>query len=417
MQIHTVAIFAIAALAIAGVVARPWRLPEALWAALGAIVLVASGLLPWSDALAGVLKGREVYLFLAGMMLLAELARREGLFNWLATLAVNHAAGSPQRLFALIYVVGIAVTVLLSNDATAVVLTPAVYAAARAAGATPLPYLLICAFVANAASFVLPISNPANLVVFGDRMPPLAAWLGQFLLPSIVAIAVTLGALWLTQRRVLCEESIAATAVRPRLGTPGRLTAIGIVSTGIVLITCSALDVPLGLPTFATGALTAAIVVALARQNPLPMLADISWSVLPLVAGLFVMVEAIDRAGAIAALAAALRAVSANPVVAAWTAGGFLALVCNAMNNLPAGLIAGAVLVADHLPRVVSGAMLVGVNLGPNLSITGSLATVLWLIALRREGEGISGWQFLKLGAVVMLPALVLTLATLIAAG
>src|SRR5882724_11260402 len=170
----------VAALATSGVIIRPWRLPEGVWAVLGAVTLVALGLLPWSDALKGVLKGLDVYLFLIGMMLLAELARREGLFNWLATVAVNHARGSPQRLFTLIYIVGVLVTVFLSNDATAVVLTPAVYAAARAAGAEPLPYLFICAFVANAASFVLPISNPANLVVFGSQMPPLGSWLAQF---------------------------------------------------------------------------------------------------------------------------------------------------------------------------------------------------------------------------------------------
>ena len=94
--------------------------------------------------------------------------------------AVAHSRGSPRRLFTLVYVVGILVTVLLSNDATAVVLTPAVYAATRHAGTRPLPYLLICAFIANAASFVLPISNPANLVVFGAHLPPLATWLEEF---------------------------------------------------------------------------------------------------------------------------------------------------------------------------------------------------------------------------------------------
>ena len=71
-------------------------------------------------------------------------------------------------------------TIFLSNDATAVVLTPAVYAATRARGVEPLPYLFVCAFIANAASFVLPISNPANLVVFGDHMPPLVEWLAPF---------------------------------------------------------------------------------------------------------------------------------------------------------------------------------------------------------------------------------------------
>ena len=85
----------------------------------------------------------------------------------------------------MIYPVGTAVTVLLSNDATAIVLTPAVYAATRAAGATPLPYLLACAFIANAASFVLPISNPANIVVFGRHMPQLTEWLRLFAAPSL----------------------------------------------------------------------------------------------------------------------------------------------------------------------------------------------------------------------------------------
>jgi arsenical pump membrane protein len=182
-----VAAWSIAGLATAGVIARPFRIPEGIWAVAGAVALVVFGLLPWTDALAGVRKGLDVYLFLTGMMLLAELARQEGLFDWLAALAVEHARGSPQRLFTLIYAVGTLVTVLLSNDATAVVLTPAVYAVTHAAGATPLPYLFVCAFIANAASFVLPISNPANLVIFGERMPPLTAWVAQFALPSLAS--------------------------------------------------------------------------------------------------------------------------------------------------------------------------------------------------------------------------------------
>src|SRR6201986_3386304 len=163
----------IVALATAGVIFRPFRLSEALWALAGAGALVVFGLLSWRDALVGAEKGIDVYLFLIGMMLLAELARLGGLFAYLAAIPIEYARGSPQRLFLLIYLVGTLVTVLLSNDATAIVLTPAVYAATRAAGATPLPYLLVCAFIANAASFVLPISNPANLVVFGARMPHL----------------------------------------------------------------------------------------------------------------------------------------------------------------------------------------------------------------------------------------------------
>lgn len=174
------ATWSIAALAIVGVIVRPWRVAEAVWVCLAAGALVASSLLPAADAWSAILKGTDVYLFLTGMMLLAELARHEGLFDWLAAFAVRRANGSAPRLFLLIYAVGTLVTVFLSNDATAVVLTPAVYAATRRANARPLPYLFICAFIANAASFVLPISNPANLVVYGVHIPSLGAWLREF---------------------------------------------------------------------------------------------------------------------------------------------------------------------------------------------------------------------------------------------
>jgi arsenical pump membrane protein len=406
------ATWSIAALATAGVIIRPWRVPEAVWAMLGAAALVGLGLLPWADALLGIRKGLDVYLFLAGMMLLAELARHEGLFDWLAALAVEHARGSPQRLFTLVYVVGTLVTVLLSNDATAVVLTPAVYAAARAARATPLPYLFVCAFIANAASFVLPISNPANLVIFDGRMPPLPSWLAQFALPSVVSIGVTYLVLRLTQRGPLQREKIARDIARPELSATGRMTACGIGATAVALLLCSASDLQLGLPTFICGVVTAAIVLAFNRQSPWPVLRDISWGVLPLVAGLFVLVEGLNRTGVVAALADVLsRAVDTSASGAAFGAGIVIAIACNLMNNLPIGLIAGSVIATGQFPAQVTAAMAIGVNLGPNLSITGSLATILWLVALRREGEHVSAWSFLRLGLVVAPPALILAIA------
>ena len=412
------ATWGIAALATAGVIVRPWRLPEAIWAMLGAAALVGFGLLSWSDALAGVAKGLDVYLFLAGMMLLAELARREGLFDWLAAFAVEHARGSPQRLFGLVYAVGTVVTVLLSNDATAVVLTPAVYAATRAAGAAPLPYLYACVFIANAASFALPISNPANLVIFGGRMPHLAAWLAQFGLPTVAAVVATYLMLRLTQRTALRRERIARAVARPELTRGGRHTAYGIAAAAVALLVCSALDLRLGLPTFICGAATAAIILAANREGPWPLLRHISWGVLPLVAGLFVLVEALARTGVIAALARLLdAAVAASAAGAAWTAGIAVAVACNLMNNLPVGLIAGSVVSVGQVPAHVTGAALIGVDLGPNLSVTGSLATILWLVALRREGQEVGPWQFLAVGVAVTPPALLLAIGALLAVG
>ncbi|CAO4151395.1 Arsenite/antimonite transporter [Methylorubrum thiocyanatum] len=410
------ATWGIAALATLGVILRPFAWPEAVWAVLGAALLVLLGLIPWQAALEGVAKGTDVYLFLVGMMLLSEIARKEGLFDWLAAHAVRAAKGSATRLFALVYVVGTVVTIFLSNDACAVVLTPAVFAATRAAGVKqPLPYLFVCAFIANAASFVLPISNPANLVVFAEHMPPLSQWLATFTLPSVLAIGATYAVLRLTQNARLKAETVAADIAIPALGRGGTIAGIGIVATGAALIGASAAGIELGLPTFLAGLATALVVLAINRGGLVEVARDVSWGVLPLVAGLFVLVEALEKTGLLTRLADWLgQAAQGDPTATAWAGGALVAFGSNLVNNLPAGLLAGAAVQAAHVPDTVAGAILIGVDLGPNLSVTGSLATILWLTAIRREGEDVSAWAFLKLGALVMPPALVLALAALL---
>jgi arsenical pump membrane protein len=401
----------VAALATAGVIIRPFKWPEFVWACSGAAILVVTGLLPLGQALEAIGKGGDVYLFLIGMMLLSEIARQEGLFDWVAAAAVSRAGGSPKRLFALIYGVGAVVTTFLSNDAAAVVLTPAVYAATKAAKVKPLPYLFICALIANAASFVLPISNPANIVLYGDHTPALTRWLASFALPSIVSIVATFVGLRLIEGRGLearCECDVDAEPL-----TAGAWTAlIGIGATAVVLLVVSALDVQLGAPTCVMGVLTAAVVWVRKREAPWPTLKGVSWAVLPLVAGLFILVQALEASGVIAALAAGLKsAVAAAPRLTPWGAGALIAGISNLMNNLPAGLIASSTIHAAHPPRSIVDALLIGVDLGPNISVTGSLATILWLTAIRREGEDVGFWRFLKVGARVTPPALLLALA------
>lgn len=407
-------IWLVVVIATAGVIIRPWRLPEAIWAVLGALILTLAGLIPWGDAASAVGRGTDVYLFLIGMMLLSEVARREGLFDWLAVFAVRHARGSSRRLFLLIYAVGTVVTAFLSNDATAVVMTPAVFAAAKHAKAEPLPYLFVCAFIANAASFLLPISNPANLVLYGNHVPPLLPWLERFLLPSLLAIIATYVMLRFTERRHLAG-TVDSGIAQPALPPGGVVAALGIAGTAVLLLGVSAADMPLGAPTAAAGCLTACIVLWRKREAPWQTLRGVSWSVLPLVAGLFVLVEGLRHTGALGQLAALLHVWAEHSVTAtAWGAGAALAFACNLMNNLPAGLVASSTIAAGHLPQKVTDALLVGVDLGPNLSITGSLATILWLTAIRREGEDVTFRTFLARGAIVMPPALLLALTGLL---
>ncbi len=408
----------IAGLATAGVITRPFSWPEFIWAVAGACLLLLLGLLSPAEAWSGVARGTDVYLFLTGMMLLSELARQEGLFDWLAARAAALAKGSATRLFTLVFGVGTVVTVFLSNDATAVVLTPAVAAVVKAAEAEEaLPYLFICAFIANAASFVLPISNPANLVIYGSHMPPLLQWLPTYALPSLLSIIATYFVLRWTQRARL-RHTVSTDIDIPSLSVAGKLAAFGIVATGIVLLVSSGFDIQLGLPTFLAGAATALLVLTCSKCGPIDVLKHISWGVLPLVAGLFVLVAALEKTGVTQALADLLQSlVQQSATLAAWTAGVALAVGCNLVNNLPAGLVAGRVVELAHVPDHVRSAVLIGVDLGPNLSVTGSLATILWLTALRREGHHVTAWSFLKLGALVMPPALLLAVAGAFAFG
>ncbi|HEX4039928.1 MAG TPA: arsenic transporter [Acidobacteriaceae bacterium] len=409
----TILIWFLSLASIALMLVRPRGIGEWVWIGSGATLLVLMRLMPARAALQAVNEGVDVYLFLTGMMLLAELAREEGVFDWVADLAVQHAHGSARRLFLGVYVVGIAVTALLSNDATAVVLTPAVLAAVRRARVEARPHLLACAMIANAASFVLPISNPANLVVFHSNLPALGTWLRLFLLPSAAAIVATFVCLRVMLRGMLAGEA-AEEEKSVGLNPAGKMALAGIGLAVVVLLTASGLGIRLGAPTCAAGVVTMGLVAMKDRGAPKAAVRQVSWSVLPLVAGLFVIVEALNRAGLLRMTRAALLWLAAAHDGIGKFAGGFgIGLLSNAMNNLPAGLAAGTTLGEIGQHGLLAHAVLLGVDLGPNLSVTGSLATILWLIALRRENAEITGWEFLKIGAVAMPVALALALAAL----
>ena len=401
----------IVAISILLMLVRPRNIPEVYWVGGGAVLLVILGLIPARAALRAVGKGSDVYFFLTGMMLLSELAREFGVFDWLASVAVRSAQGSRARLFFLVYAVGTAVTIFMSNDATAVVLTPAILVAVRKIRVSPLPYLFACAFIANAASFVLPISNPANLVVFDSHLPSLGQWLLRFLLPSVLSITATLFTLQLIFSSELQGKIEDSPEVSP-LTRHGRMVVVGLALTVAGLLVASAFGRDLGLPTCVIAVIVAAIVCGLARKNPLPLLREISWSTLALVAGLFVLVEAVVGIGGLQYTQAWLERVQGMAVATGTLVTGLVVGVANNLvNNLPLGLIAGSTLRGTQATRLISSAVLIGVDVGPNLAITGSLATILWLIALRKERLDVSFWRFFKVGVIAMPVALFSSLA------
>ena len=407
----SVLILLIAALSILLMLLRPRGIPEVVWVGSGALLLVLLRLIPLRLAGKAIAQGSDVYLFLIGMMLLSALARNNGVFDWVASESVEIARGSCGRLFALIYLFGTVVTICMSNDATAVVLTPAVLAAVRRSRVEPLPFLYACAMIANAASFVLPISNPANLVVFHTGMPSLGRWLAAFLTPSVLSIAVTFLVLRWYFRKEL-RGSFEVPQEKAALRADGKIVLGGLVLVVLVLLVISALHLDLGLPTCIAALCVTATVSIKRHANPLPLAGEISWATLGLVAALFILVAAVEAVGALPLMEALLhRAEALGSIVGGFLTALVVAVANNLVNNLPLGLIAGATLDATKTHGIFASAVLIGVDLGPNLSVTGSLATILWLLALRKEKLHVSAWEFLKVGVIAMPAALVASMA------
>ncbi|MHB8177659.1 MAG: SLC13 family permease [Vulcanimicrobiaceae bacterium] len=397
---------------IAGMLARPWRLPEWVWALGGAAAMVLVGAVPLDGAWIAVGQGNEVYAFLAGIMVLSEIARQQGVFAWLVEGALRAANGSRSRLFSIVFGVGVGVTAVLSNDTTAVVLTPAVLTALARTDADPLPYLFACAFVAGAASFVLPISNPANLVVFDGRLPTLLSWVAFFAASAAVSIVLTYILLRVALRAGL-QGGYTLTGEPAKLNRTGRVALIAVSVAAALLVLANALGIPIGIVAAGAGALALAVVTAVDRHTPRYVAHHASWGMIPLVAGLFVVVAGLNAAGALLwaerffSFAASLTPSAGHVVVTV-----AVALACNLVNNLPIALFAGSAIRSVAVAPTLVHATLVAVDLGPNLSVMGSLATILWLTALRREGIRVTPWQFFRLGAVVTLPVLLLAVLT-----
>jgi arsenical pump membrane protein len=405
-----VLIVSIIAVSVILMLIRPRGVAEVYWISGGVILLLGLRLIDLQLAWHASGKALDVCFFLIGMMLLCEMAREHGVFDWVSAIAVRHADGSCLRLFTLVYAVGTIVTIFMSNDATAVVLTPAILVAVRKAKVQPLPYLFVCAFIANAASFLLPISNPANLVVFHNAMPPLARWLIAFGIPCLLSIVSTYFILrWIFRTEL--GESIDHEVEARDLNSNGKFVLASAAAMIAVLLIVSSFGKDLGLPTCISAVALLIVICVKERTNPLILARDISWSTLLLVVELFIMVDAAVSIGAMQytkewmVWAQHLDSVAGEVIV-----GFAVGIANNLVNNLPLGLIMGSTLQIAHSSPSTTDAVLIGVDLGPNLCITGSLATILWLIALRKENLDVSFWDFLKVGVIAMPVAMIASL-------
>src|SRR5919109_1001091 len=200
---RTVLISLITLLTLLGIMLRPYKVSEAIIALAGAGVLLLLGLLSPGVALATLLRDWNTFFFFLGIMSLAALAEAAGLFDWLAFQAARLSGSSSRRLFFNTFFLGSLISMLLSNDATALILTPIVYSLVTRLRLPVLPYLFACTFIADTASFLLPVSNPINILVTSQFPLGLLTFLHLLLLPSLLVIGINAGVFYVLYRRQL----------------------------------------------------------------------------------------------------------------------------------------------------------------------------------------------------------------------
>jgi arsenical pump membrane protein len=385
---------------LAAAIARPRWLPEAAVAVVAAAGLVAVGAVTVDRARQALGHLAPTIGFLAALLLLADGCRREGMFEALGDLMARGSRDSPRRLLALVFAVASSITVTLGLDPTIVLLTPVVLATATRLRMSPEPDVYATVHLANSASLLLPISNLTNLLVFTASGLSFTGFAALMLLPTLAAIAVE----WVVLNRFfaaelgrpLAREAVSASPHLPRLA----LAMLSATLAGFLVGSLFGVS-----PVWIAAAGAAAITVpALVRRavKAGDVLRAIQPSFLVFVLGLGVIVVAASGNGLAAAVRMVLPGGTSLPALLGIAA--VSALLANLVNNLPAILIIAPVAVASG-PAVLLAA-LVGVNVGPNLTYTGSLATLLWRRLLRADDTEVHLGQFLRLGAATVPAAL-----------
>jgi arsenical pump membrane protein len=407
----TIMIVVIAILTLLGIMIRPFKLNEAIMALGGAVLLLIIGLITPLNTAYTLLSDWNIFFFFLGMMTLSALAETAGLFDWLAAQAARLAGGDSRRLFLNTFLLGSLISMILSNDATALILTPIVYTLVTRLRLPVLPFLFACTFIADTASFLLPVSNPINIIILTQFRLNLFTFVRLLFLPCLLAIGINIGLFFLLYHKQVQGRfdakrlPSAAEAIKHPLYF--RYTCAILILVVIAYIIASALQFPLSIVAMG-GAFLLLIGGLLWKRISFPDLGkQISWSIFVFIAGMFIVVRAIESTGLTTDFGHLLLHLSGNTNFGAVMIGTLGAAVgTNVINNVPMAIVmrsalAGVQHIAPSAHLGFVAATMFGCDLGPNLTTVGSLATVLWLLILRRRNLDVSGLDYFKVGILV----------------
>jgi len=388
-------------------VVRPRGLPEVAGALPAAVLVVVLGLVPPSDAVDEARTLGPTVGFLAAILVLAELAREDGVFAWAGGVMARRSHGSPRGLLTAVFVVASLTTAVLSLDATVVLLTPVVLATASRIGARARPGVYASTHLANTASTLLPVSNLTNLLAFGASGLTFAGFAGLMALPWLATVAVEYGVFrwWFRGDLATPTHPVPADDAPPA----PRFALVVLAATLVGF----AVAEPFGIaPAWVAAAgavvLAAPRLVRAPRREAAAVVRAANVPFLVFVVSLGVVVLAV-RSGPVGDGVAHLVPDRAD-FLGLLAVAGLAAVLANLLNNLPATLV--LVPLTAHSPGLLL-AVLLGVTIGPNLTYVGSLATLLWRQVLHAHDHTPSAGRFVRLGLATVPACLVVGVAAL----
>jgi arsenical pump membrane protein len=412
-MLHLVIGILIFVITLACIIIRPRQISEALVAAVGAaLMLVGRFLLP-GEALQ-VLQGEwNIYGFFLGLMTLSAIAEQAGIFEILAAQIGRWAKGSARRLYLGVFLGGVLITAFLSNDATALILTPVVYAMVTRLRLPALPFMFACTFIADTASFLLPVSNPINILVIDSFGGGLGIFFRYLLLPALFCILCNIGLFLFLFRADLRRKYRLSDLPSTQPFDPSffrfTLVSLGVVAAAFVL--ASSFQVPLSLVALGGAALLLFGAWRHGRLEWTRLRKEISWPLFIFISGMFLVIRGVQNLGLTTQFGAwLLQLAGSSPLRASLFTAAGTALGANLINNVPMALVIISALksvgVNAQAHTGLIYAAILGCDLGPNLTTVGSLATMLWLLILRRKGLEVSSLEYFKLG-ILLVPVMV----------
>jgi arsenical pump membrane protein len=399
------------------IILRPKPLNEGTAAAMGAIVLVVTGVVSTGDVFDVLKAADNILLFFLGLMIISTVADQAGFFKWCAHKAVVLAKGSARRLLLVVFGLGVLITAFFSNDATALILTPIVFVLVTRFKLKPLPYVFACAFIANTASMLLPVSNPVNLLAVDRFAITLGEYLKFTLLPSVVAITINIGLFMFIFRKDIAASFKDEHPEPPvKIDVFFRFACVVLVLTAVGYVLVSIYGKPVSWPAMGGAAVLLAGGFAFRRLKLHGVASGISWSIFIFIFGLALLVKGLENKEVTQAIGEAVAHVSSAGTLWAVLAVSFgTAIGANLINNwsmmmISVSSLASVSSTALHFDRSLIYAGVLGADMGPNITILGSLSSMQWLVLLRQRGLDIHQWQYIRLGLTVM-PLMLVTSA------